>query len=196
MNGLSGRLSAVGREIDSQQEKDNQQATEENQPDNEQARARQRDQNRARQLRQQRSRKMPISGGKLDQIKSAGKLGAIFFLYVPALLIALLKDLLDFIFIGSLPGLGTVVTLICSIGILLFLLIPQIFSQKKVGPLRVLRSLGLVMLATLAEFFPGLNFFPIETGAVLLVFVIDNKELFLRAAPIPKPIRAVSRLGR
>lgn len=94
-----------------------------------------------------------------------------FFSYMPALLIALMKDLLDLTFIGSLPGIGTVVTFCFSI--LIFFLLMLAGS----GQNYTLAKKGLLLLVgTVAEgILFGLNFLPIETMTVFLIYRGDKK---------------------
>jgi hypothetical protein len=93
-----------------------------------------------------------------------------FSSYFPPFLVALLKDILDFTLIGSLPGLGSVVTFCFSI--LIFLLMMMSGSKSKYS----LTKKGItLMIGTVAEgFLFGLNFLPIETITVLFIYRQDK----------------------
>ncbi|MDD5083867.1 MAG: hypothetical protein PHT88_02920 [Candidatus Moranbacteria bacterium] len=94
-----------------------------------------------------------------------------FFSYMPALCVAILKDLLDLVFIGSLPGLGTIITLCFSILIFFLLMLSgsgQRYSLAK-------KSL-ILLIGTLTEgVLIGINMLPIETMTVLFIYFIDKK---------------------
>lgn len=95
-----------------------------------------------------------------------------FSKYVPALAVALFKDILDLVLIGSLPGIGTVVTLIFSM--LIFMLLMLSGSSHKY-PMQ--KKGVMLLLGTLTEsFFFGLNFLPIETLTVLAIYWSDKKQ--------------------
>lgn len=97
-----------------------------------------------------------------------------FFRYLPAGCSAAFKDLLDFALIGSLPGIGTIVTA-CS-DILTFLLL--MFTKRNSSPFTIrwfLRRLLLSIAAFLFEaFLPGLNFLPMEVFMVMAVYLLDK----------------------
>lgn len=94
-----------------------------------------------------------------------------FFSYMPALAAALLKDVLDLMFIGSFPGLGTIITFCFSI--LIFFLLMLAGS----GQNYTLTKKGMLLLAgTAVEGIAfGLNFLPIETITVFLIYRGDKK---------------------
>jgi hypothetical protein len=93
-----------------------------------------------------------------------------FFSYMPALSVALLKDLLDLTLIGSLPGIGTIITFCFSI--LIFLLLMMSGSKQR----RSLAKKGLILLiGTITEgLFFGLNLLPIETMTVFFIYLTDK----------------------
>lgn len=104
-----------------------------------------------------------------------------FFSYMPALAVALLKDLLDLALIGSLPGIGTVITFCFSLAIFFLLLLA---GSGKSYPLS--RKGKLLLVGTIVEgVLFGLNFLPIETITVYLIYRGDKKsgqkEAVLRA---------------
>lgn len=123
---------------------------------------------------------------EVDQtLKSASSLlGQVHFLgdmpYVAALGAAMLKDLLDLVFVGSLPGMGTVITIICSIfiGMMIFLAGINDKTKRKARRLAkskafqktVVRILALI-LGTVIEFVPGVDFFPVESAIVVIIYV-------------------------
>jgi hypothetical protein len=107
---------------------------------------------------------------KLEELK---KSKATLFQYAPAASFALLKDLSDIIFVGSLPGLGTVVSFCCSVAIFLILFLTRV-NKKLVDSRFLLRMVVALALGTLIEFLPGVNFLPIETVTILLIYFMDK----------------------
>lgn len=103
------------------------------------------------------------------------------FSYMPALFVAALKDVLDFMLIGSLPGLGSVITFCFSLFIFFLLLMAG--SGQKYS----LTKKGIVLLiGTAAEgFLFGLNFLPLEVITVVIIYMKDKQasksEVVLRA---------------
>jgi len=102
-----------------------------------------------------------------------------FFSYMPALLVALLKDIFDPL-LGWIPGLGMVVTLCFSLAIFFLLMLAgssQSYSLSKKG-----MTLG---IQALVESFPLLNFLPIGTVTIMWMYLKDKKlsekEMSLRA---------------
>lgn len=100
-------------------------------------------------------------------------------IYGIAFSLALLKDILDLAFIGSLPAIGTVVTFCVSIAIGFVLIFDGIsVSQRRVAR-RMTRRFLILIAGTLAEgILFGLNFFPIETITVAIIYwmaLVDRK---------------------
>lgn len=93
--------------------------------------------------------------------------------YVIAFGAAILKDALDLAFIGSLPGIGTVITICASILIFFMMLLSGAGQKKKMAKGMIKKGLTLIG-GTIAEMIGfGLNFFPIETATVLLVYLME-----------------------
>lgn len=95
--------------------------------------------------------------------------------YVIAIGAAILKDVLDYAFIGSLPAIGTVLTLLISILIGLMMLLAGSFDTYRVTKRvakRILLRYMILTGGTLSEFLFGLNFFPIETLCVIIIYLI------------------------
>lgn len=100
------------------------------------------------------------------------------WLYGIALAIALLKDILDFVGIGSLPAIGTVITIVASLSIGFIMLITgSLFTA------RWARRVGILLAGSVIEIIFGINFLPIETTIVILVFYMTLKS---RAAAAEK----------
>jgi len=111
-----------------------------------------------------------------------------FLFFGIALTFALLKDILDLVGIGSLPAIGTVITLMASfvIGICLFALGASSGTRKtakKTGKLlsKILKKgpasrYALLFGGTIFEFVFGLNFLPIETAIVIITFMMVLSE--------------------
>lgn len=95
------------------------------------------------------------------------------FLYGAVALIALFKDLLDLIAIGSIPFIGTLVTLCFSSLIFMLLLL---FDRSGGRGNRQMAQGVVMMFATLVEGLGfGLNFLPIETLTVGILYVISYR---------------------
>jgi hypothetical protein len=100
------------------------------------------------------------------------------WLYGIALTLAIFKDISDFIGLGSLPVIGTLITFAVSfiIGMIMFL---TGSGMKK----RIVKSLakryGVLIIGSLLEMLFGLNFFPIETSVVIIVFYLTLRERML-----------------
>lgn len=94
--------------------------------------------------------------------------------YAPIFTVALFKDLLDLIGIGSLPGIGTVITF--AFGLLIFLLLMLVRANKKLLDSRFLLRMGVILIfGTAAEgFLFGLNFLPIETITIAIIYLMDR----------------------
>lgn len=92
--------------------------------------------------------------------------------YVAAFGAALLKDLLDFGFIGSLPLIGTVLTICASIFIFMMLLLSGSSGarSKTKGMLKKMLTLG---GGTIVETFFGINFLPVEVLTVALIYYFE-----------------------
>lgn len=106
------------------------------------------------------------------------------WMYGIALCLAIFKDVSDFVGLGSLPLIGTLITFAVSfiIGMIMFIT----GSGGKMGTTkRVIKSLikryGTLVAGTGVEMFFGLNFFPIETFMVALVFYLTLQERMLSA---------------
>lgn len=96
------------------------------------------------------------------------------FSYAGALMVALLKDLFDLAFIGSLPGVGTVITICCSIGILLMLIIAEDVTARSKA-MFLMSAVPILVLGTLTESFAfGVNFFPVEVGMVIGIYIREK----------------------
>ena len=128
------------------------------------------EQSRAQKLRELR-RNLPTS--PLKAAKSvAGSLSLsryinpfMDWLFGIALALAILKDILDFVGIGSFPAIGTVVTFIVSATIGFIMILTGSFSTA-----RWARRAVILLGGTLVEFVFGIDFLPVETAIVILVF--------------------------
>lgn len=101
------------------------------------------------------------------------------WLYGIALSAALLKDIVDLVGIGSLPAIGTVITLMASITIFAVMFITGNFFKK-----RWAKKIGVVFMGTAVEIIFGLNFLPVETAIVIIVFylALDDRRKEAEAA--------------
>lgn len=97
-----------------------------------------------------------------------------FVLYGGIGLIALLKDLLDWMLIGSFPGIGTVVTLCFNILIFLLFLFDSSGGGRRDN--RVLARAIILIGVTLVEAIGfGLNFLPLQTLVVIALYIMANR---------------------
>jgi hypothetical protein len=106
------------------------------------------------------------------------------WLFAIAMIVAVLKDLLDYVGIGSLPAIGTVVTLCASILIGFIILLAGGGGKKQMAKYLIL------IAGTLIEMLFGLNFIPGETGMVIAIYIVvlmDRKIAAEEAAKQPAP---------
>ncbi len=117
-------------------------------------------------------------------------------LYAPAFMVAGFKDMMDLVGIGSLPGIGTIVTLCCSILIFLLLFITR--TNKSLIQSRFLIRAGLILIfATLVEGLAlGLNFLPIEIMTIYAIYWLDKHEGSKAAQAIQGTLSLVARSGK
>ncbi len=95
--------------------------------------------------------------------------------YFLALLAGILKDLLDFVGIGSLPAIGTVISICISIFIGFMMLLAGSSGKRKIVKGVMKRYLTLIG-GTIAELLFGLNFLPIETIMVIAIYIMVLAE--------------------
>lgn len=99
-----------------------------------------------------------------------------FLKYGPAFAVAFLKDLLDWVGIGSLPAIGTVITFCVSITIGFIFLMAGASGKRTVAKSTMRWLLTLVAGTGVEAFLFGLNFFPIETFTVLIAYIFVLQE--------------------
>ncbi|MFZ5982233.1 MAG: hypothetical protein ACOYS2_01495 [Patescibacteria group bacterium] len=97
------------------------------------------------------------------------------WLFGIALSLAIIKDVLDFVGVGSLPAIGTAVTFCVSFAIGLIMFITGSRGAKK-AVRGALKRFGVLAGGTGIELFFGLNFFPIESAVVVIVFYMTLRE--------------------
>lgn len=102
-----------------------------------------------------------------------------FAIYGVAFSLAALKDLLDLVGIGSLPAIGTVITLCVSIAIGFTLLFDNVsISGRKVARNMIKKWLVLISGTIVEALLFGLNFLPIEVFTVAVIYwmsLVDRK---------------------
>ncbi len=96
-----------------------------------------------------------------------------FLLYLGMASIALLKDLLDLVVIGSLPGVGTVVTLCFSF--LIWMLMALFDRSGGKSNNKMVRNAILVCISFVEALGFGLNFLPIETLSIAALYALAKK---------------------
>lgn len=94
-----------------------------------------------------------------------------------ALSCAILKDILDLVFIGSLPVIGTLLTFFASCIIFFCTLITGSGAKKNFAR-RIMKKYGTIIIGTLIEFVFGIDFLPIETCIVIIVYALTLHERF------------------
>lgn len=112
--------------------------------------------------------------------------------YTPALVLAIIKDLLDWVLIGSLPVIGTIVTFMFAVPIFICLMLVK--ANGSVADSRfVIRRLVIFLCGLAIEsFIFGLNFLPIETITIAVIFLMDrhmSQEQINRFNSIAKELR-------
>lgn len=113
--------------------------------------------------------------------------------YMPAFVLAIIKDLLDWVLIGSLPVIGTIVTFMFAVPIFICLMLVK--SNGSVADSRfVIRRLVIFLCGLAIEsFIFGLNFLPIETITIAIIFLMDrhmSQEQIDRFNSIAKQLRS------
>lgn len=93
-------------------------------------------------------------------------------LYAGLACLALLKDLLDLALVGSLPGIGSVVTLCFSF--LIWILMSVFDRSGGRSNNKVARSLTLLGFSMVESFGFGLNFLPIQTGTIIVLYLMTR----------------------
>lgn len=94
--------------------------------------------------------------------------------YFVAWFLALLKDLLDLIGIGSLPAIGTAITICVSITAFLLSLLVDAGRAKMVT--KTFTKVIILLSGTTVELLFGLNFIPWETVAVSMMYLLTLQE--------------------
>ena len=111
--------------------------------------------------------------------------------YSPVFMAALFKDLLDLIGIGSLPVIGTIITFLMSL-LIFFLLLLTRTNKKLVDSRFLLRMVVVLICGTLIEAFVfGLNFLPIETITIGIIYLMDKS---LSDEQIAKALSVIAKL--
>lgn len=109
-------------------------------------------------------------------------LNDLFFFF--AMMMALLKDILDPTAIGSAPPVGTILTLMVAITLGFAMLICgtpiKSVRKNKMGAkeiaLKVTRKWGTLAAGTIFETLFGLNFLPVETLTAFIIYIFILKE--------------------
>ncbi|HLC95414.1 MAG TPA: hypothetical protein VJH89_02910 [Patescibacteria group bacterium] len=96
-------------------------------------------------------------------------------LYLGVAMIALFKDLLDFAGIGSLPAIGTVVTICLTFLIWILLAVFDQSSANTKSNMKTTRGLVVILFGLVEAIGFGLNFLPIETAMVIVLYWLANR---------------------
>lgn len=117
--------------------------------------------------------------------------------YFAALMAAMVKDLLDFVGIGSLPAIGTVITFCSAIFIMFMMILGNMMHEEHDRTVFQSYILNkwivkwiILLITTIVELLFGANFLPIQTIGVLIIWsfalaarksrrgVIENEDIF------------------
>lgn len=121
------------------------------------------------------------------------KKGINYIAYTPAFAIAILKDLLDLVGIGSLPVIGWVVTTMAAILIFIALSFTDTTMSRNASKRMLVRIGGLAGTVVVEGFATGINLLPLETAAVALILFFDMKDTVL---PYAQKILKYTPVGR
>jgi hypothetical protein len=103
--------------------------------------------------------------------------------FIGAIMMAVLKDISDFPGMGSIPVIGTVLTLMASITIIAGMLVSGSYKsgrKNKSNVKRAIKRWGTLAGGTLTELLFGVNFLPVETLTALITFglmLLERAEL-------------------
>lgn len=124
-----------------------------------------------RQIRQTIKKGSRAWGKAVKKTKFTGEKPSMI-LYLGVSMIALFKDLLDLVGIGSLPAIGTVITFCLTFLIwILFLLFDKSGGGSKANRAMV-RGLILIFIGMVEGLFFGLNLLPIETATIIVLYLM------------------------
>jgi hypothetical protein len=130
----------------------------------------------ANRMAAERNRRIQIEGDRAMRAemyeKSNASQAVTLTSYAPMLMAALFKDLSDLAFIGSLPGVGTVVTFCASILIFFLALLRGSFR----GRMKYKKGMVLIVGTAVEAFGFGINFLPMETLTVIAMYSVDKAE--------------------
>lgn len=139
-----------------------------------------RDKYRAAILEQVRSRALAKSAAPITPQEALSLLRQVRWMsdapYAFAIGASALKDILDLVGIGSLPAIGTALSICVSIFIFMMMLLAGASSKSRMTKGFVQRALVLGGGTTVEAFMFGLNFVPVQTLTALGVYLITLKE--------------------
>ncbi len=112
------------------------------------------------------------------------------FAYSAPFAVAGFKDLIDLVGIGSLPFIGTAITILCAILIFMLLLLIKKNSSLFNAKIVIGRIVVLVCGTAIEGFMFGLNFLPIQTITMYIIYEIDkhfsDKQIKMAASLLKK----------
>ena len=138
---------------------------------------------------QQSSKNWGVSDTAKNMAETANPVGAVSLLgqvsifkdlpFVVAFGAAILKDVLDLAVVGSLPGIGTVLSIMAGITIFFMMLLSGNNGKRKAVGGMMKQGLVLVMGTLFEAVGFGLNFFPMQTATVFVIYFMvlsDRKK--------------------
>lgn len=133
-------------------------------------------------LQRARQARRDVRGGKVKDKQGRNVTHALFpgekpsaLLYLGVSMIALFKDLLDLVGIGSLPGIGTVVTICFGFLIWILLTVFDTSSNHTGMNIRLIRGLVTIFFTLVEAVGFGLNFLPIMTLTVIVLYYLAKR---------------------
>jgi|GEM_PF-7105930 hypothetical protein len=114
-----------------------------------------------------------LKSGMTSLQKNASGKAPSALVYIGALAVAIFKDMLDLIGVGSLPALGTIVTIFCTA---LIWIIISFDDVGNAGNMKMMRGIVLVVVGILEGILFGLNLMPIESLTVMGLYVIAKNQ--------------------
>ncbi|HAI73959.1 MAG TPA: hypothetical protein DCS28_03775 [Candidatus Moranbacteria bacterium] len=142
-------------------------------------------------LNQERSSNQPRNKLSSDNNKRAaasqafsliGFIEIIDIFFIVAIMTAVLKDVLDFLAVGSIPVIGTALTFMASITIIAAMFICGSRSSSKSKGKKITEKIakkwGTLAGGTIFEMLFGLNFIPVETitAFVIYIFILQERK--------------------
>jgi|GEM_PF-3790001 len=130
-------------------------------------------------LRDLKNLSRPLSSAKMA-FSLAKQIQITDILFIFALILAILKDISDIFLVGSIWGVGTVISFLCSIvgGLYMWLLGQSANYKKSKGFFNgnMQRMMVLLTGTSIESFFMGVNFLPVQAITFFLMYLMILQE--------------------